>query len=168
MKKVIAVASGKGGVGKTSLALNLSIALSASGQRVSLLDADRGLANVNIMLGIQPQRNIFHMIYDSKRIADVAIDGPSGVKIIPGGNGVQELTRISSSVNSAANTLPSSRLQTGQPSGIGRDAFENSIRRFSSTEIDASSLPSSDGAMSRGVNFPESSSPNTVSTRNCF
>jgi len=94
MKKIVAIASGKGGVGKTSVALNLSIALQKLGFKVCLLDADLGLANVNIMLDAQPQLNLYHLLYDNKSLDDVMFDGPSGLKIIPGGSGIQELMSV--------------------------------------------------------------------------
>lgn len=95
---IIAVSSGKGGVGKTSVSLNLSISLSRLGKKVWLLDADMGLANINILLGVQPTMTLYHILFEGKTLEEVALDGPSGVKIIPGGSGVQELTKIDKSV----------------------------------------------------------------------
>jgi flagellar biosynthesis protein FlhG len=94
MKRVIAIASGKGGVGKTTVSLNLSIALARQGLKVCLMDADMGLANVNVMLGAQPELNLWHMMREDKTLDDVLLEGPSGLSIIPGGSGVQELTSL--------------------------------------------------------------------------
>jgi len=94
MKKIIAIASGKGGVGKTSVALNLSMALSQAGRKVCLLDADLGLANINILLGFQPQLTFYDMLYNDKTLDEVIFSGPLNVKIIPGGSGIQELTAV--------------------------------------------------------------------------
>lgn len=92
--RVIVVSSGKGGVGKSTLALNLSLSLSSLGQRVILMDADLGMANIDIMLGLVPKFNLYHMIRDQKTLKDIIINGPSGLKIIPGGSGMNELANL--------------------------------------------------------------------------
>jgi len=97
MKKIIAIASGKGGVGKTCVSLNLSLALSKPGAKVCLLDADLGLANINILLGFQPQLTFYDMLHNGKSLDEVMFDGPADVKIIPGGSGIQELTTVDES-----------------------------------------------------------------------
>lgn len=92
--RVIVISSGKGGVGKSTLALNLSLSLSALGQKVILMDADLGMANIDIMLGLMPKYNLYHMIRDQKPLRDIIINGPSGLKIIPGGSGMNELANL--------------------------------------------------------------------------
>lgn len=94
MKKIIAVASGQSGVGKTSVALNLAISLAKKGEKVCLLDADSGLNNTSMMLNLQPRFTLYHLLYADRGISEVIIKGPEGVGIIPGGNGIQELVRI--------------------------------------------------------------------------
>lgn len=92
--RVIVVTSGKGGVGKTNLALNLSIAMASQGTKVILFDADLGLANVDIILGLAPSFNLHHVIKNEKEIREILISGPKGLKIIPGGSGVFELANL--------------------------------------------------------------------------
>lgn len=94
LTRVITVTSGKGGVGKTSFAVNMAIALSEFKQRVILLDADMGLANVDVILGISPPYSLAHVIAGQKTIPEVMYDGPKGVKIIPGGSGMHELANL--------------------------------------------------------------------------
>ena len=94
--QVIAITSGKGGVGKTNLAVNIGIALSQMGRRVALLDADMGLANVDILLGIYPKFNLSHVLSGDKTLAEVIIDGPFGLKVIPGASGIQKMSELSS------------------------------------------------------------------------
>jgi len=93
--KVIAVASGKGGVGKTNITINLGIALALQGKEVLLLDADLGLANIDIMLGIQPKYNLLHVIDGSKTLQEIIVEGPAGLKIIPAASGIQKMTELS-------------------------------------------------------------------------
>lgn len=93
--KVIAITSGKGGVGKSNLAANLAIVLSRQGKRVVLFDADLGLANLDVILGITPKYNLTHVVNGEKSISDVLIEGPEGVKVIAGGSGVHELAQLS-------------------------------------------------------------------------
>lgn len=92
--QVIAIGSGKGGVGKSSISVNLGISLAKSGSRVCLLDADTGLANANILLGLTPQFSLEHVLYGAKPIEDVMLDGPHGLKIVPGAHGISECVSL--------------------------------------------------------------------------
>lgn len=92
--RVIAVTSGKGGVGKTSFSVNLAIQLKKMGKRVVILDADFGLSNVEVMLGIRPKYNLADLIYRDKSIEDIITPGPMGIGFISGGSGVQELVSL--------------------------------------------------------------------------
>jgi len=93
--KVIAVASGKGGVGKTNVTVNLGTALASQGKQVLLLDADLGLANIDVMLGLHPQYNLMHVINGSKTLEEIIVEGPHGLKIIPAASGVQKMAELS-------------------------------------------------------------------------
>lgn len=92
--RVITVASGKGGVGKTNLVVNLGIALAKQGLKVGILDADLGLANIDIVLGIVPPYNLVHVLRGEKAISDIMVPGPEGVKVFAGGSGVYELANV--------------------------------------------------------------------------
>jgi len=85
--RVIAITGGKGGVGKTSVSVNLSIALSRMGSNVCLLDGDTGLANINVMLGLYPAYTLEHLFTGERSIQDIVLDGPEGIQIIPGASG---------------------------------------------------------------------------------
>lgn len=93
--KVIAVTSGKGGVGKTHTCVNLGLSLVQKGRRVLLLDADLGLANINIMLGFKPSATLFDVLNGGASIKDVIVSHESGFDVIPAASGVPELTRLS-------------------------------------------------------------------------
>lgn len=93
--KVITVTSGKGGVGKTSLTVNLAVQLSRLGKRVVILDADFGLANIEIMLGIRPKFTLADLIYRGKKVEDIITEGPEHTGFISGGSGIQELVNLS-------------------------------------------------------------------------
>lgn len=92
--RVITVTSGKGGVGKTNITINLAIALSEMGLRVIILDADFGLSNVDILFGIIPKFSLVDVINNQKSIFEVLADGPNNIKFISGGSGVEELVRL--------------------------------------------------------------------------
>ncbi len=93
--KVIAVASGKGGVGKTNVTVNLGVALAQQGKQVLLMDADLGLANIDVMLGVHPQYNLLHVLDGSKTLQEIIVEGPAGMKIIPAASGIQKMAELS-------------------------------------------------------------------------
>lgn len=92
--RVISITSGKGGVGKTSVVTNLAYILSRFGKKVFVFDADIGLANVDVMLGLTPKYNIQHVLMGEKTLSDIIVDGPGGIKIFPASSGVQELAEL--------------------------------------------------------------------------
>lgn len=93
--RVITITSGKGGVGKTNIVLNLCVALSARKHRVFLLDADLGLANVDVLLGVTPTFTLEHLLNGEKTVNEILVEGPGGVKILPGSSGISELAEMS-------------------------------------------------------------------------
>ncbi len=93
--RVIAVTSGKGGVGKSTISINLATALAAAGSRVTLLDADLGLANIDVLLGLSATRTLANVIAGECGLRDVLLDGPAGVRIVPASSGVQRMAELS-------------------------------------------------------------------------
>ncbi len=92
--RCIAVTGGKGGVGKTNISINLATALSRRNNRVVLLDADLGLANIDVVLGLNPERNLSHVIDGQCSLEDILIEGPEGVKIVPASSGVKRMANL--------------------------------------------------------------------------
>ncbi len=107
--RVIAVTSGKGGVGKTNVSVNLAIAMAREGRRIMLLDADLGLANVDVLLGLPAGPNLSHVVDGEYSLEEVIINGPGDVKIVPASSGVQRMaeltTREHAGLINAFNTL---------------------------------------------------------------
>jgi len=92
--RVITISSGKGGVGKTNIAINLGIAFAEIGKRVIVMDADLGLANVNVILGIIPKYNLYHVLKNQKKLRDIIIDTEYGIQIIAGASGFSQLASL--------------------------------------------------------------------------
>lgn len=92
--KVLTITSGKGGVGKSNVTVNLAIALSDMGYRVVVIDADLGLANIDVMLGMMPKYSLLDVIKNDKSIIEILSKGPKNVKFISGGSGAEELVRL--------------------------------------------------------------------------
>lgn len=92
--QVIAVTGGKGGVGKSNVSVNLAIALAEMGRRVVVLDADLGLANIDVLLGITAKENITNVLKGEVSLRDVMVNGPGGIRIIPAASGTQEMASL--------------------------------------------------------------------------
>ncbi len=92
--RVIAVTSGKGGVGKTNVSVNLALGLALNGRETLLLDADLGLANVDVVLGLHPAYNLSHVISGERSLEEVILTGPSGLKIVPASSGVRTMADL--------------------------------------------------------------------------
>ncbi|MBF0226115.1 MAG: MinD/ParA family protein [Desulfobacterales bacterium] len=92
--RVISITSGKGGVGKTNITANLAIAFARIGKKVLILDGDLGLANIDIILGINSKYNISHVVNGEKELSEIIAEGPEGIKLIPAGSGFMNLTNL--------------------------------------------------------------------------
>ena len=92
--RILAFTSGKGGVGKTIFAVNMGIRLSEMGRKVLVLDGDLGLGNVCISMGLEPSGGLEDVLFSGKPVSEIMVTGPAGLSIIPGGSGVEELTRL--------------------------------------------------------------------------
>ena len=93
--RVIAITSGKGGVGKTNIVANLGYMFSKLGKQVLIFDADLGLANLDVLLGLAPKFNLSHVITGTRSIEDIIVEGPGNMRILPASSGIQELTQLS-------------------------------------------------------------------------
>ena len=92
--RVIAVSGGKGGIGKTNVSVNLSIALAKLGRRVVLLDADLGLANVDVLLGLEAEKTLADVLEGDCSLMDIMVEGPEGVKIVPAASGIRSMVEL--------------------------------------------------------------------------
>jgi flagellar biosynthesis protein FlhG len=93
--RVIAVTGGKGGVGKTNVSVNLGVAMAELGRRVMLLDADLGLANIDVVLGLHASRNLSHVMSGECSLEEVIVEGPKGMRVVPGASGLQRMAELS-------------------------------------------------------------------------
>lgn len=94
MTRVVAITSGKGGVGKTAVVANIAIALAKQGKKILVIDADLGLANIDVVLGLSPEYNLNHFFKGERSLEEIMVEGPCGIKVLPAGSGVQQYTRL--------------------------------------------------------------------------
>ncbi len=92
--RILAVTSGKGGVGKTNVVVNLALSLAKTGKRVMILDADLGLANIDVLMGLVPKFTLYDVLRGEKLLDDIILTGPYDLKVLPGGSGIQELANL--------------------------------------------------------------------------
>jgi len=92
--RVIAVTSGKGGVGKTNVSVNLALALCNQGKNVSIMDADLGLGNIDVLLGLHPSYNLSHVIAGERTLEEIMVQGPEGLTVIPASSGTKSMAEL--------------------------------------------------------------------------
>ena len=97
--RVIAVTSGKGGVGKSNVTVNLAVTLAQSGEKVMVMDADLGLANIDVLLGLNPGLNLSHVINGECSLEETIIEGPAGIKIVPASSGIAAMSDLTPAQN---------------------------------------------------------------------
>jgi len=97
--RVLAVTSGKGGVGKTNVSINLGMALLARGHRVMLMDADLGLANIDVLLGLRPERNLAHVMNGECELEDILLEAAGGLIVVPAASGIKRMAEMSAAEN---------------------------------------------------------------------
>ena len=95
--QIVGIASGKGGVGKTTISANLAVTLASRGKKVILFDADLGLANAQLALGCKAPYNFSHVLSGQKTLKELIVDGPAGVQLVPGASGIQHLASLNKS-----------------------------------------------------------------------
>ena len=93
--RVITITSGKGGVGKSNLTVNLALSFAKRGKRVVIFDADFGFANVDILLGLVPHHNMYHVVRGEKKLSEIILAGPLGIRLVPGSTGLLEMAHLS-------------------------------------------------------------------------
>lgn len=93
--RVIAVTSGKGGVGKTNVTANLAYVLAKMNRKVMVMDADMGLANIDLILGLTPQYNLYHLLKGEKTLKEIIVSGPGGMMVLPASSGIEEMAELS-------------------------------------------------------------------------
>jgi flagellar biosynthesis protein FlhG len=135
--KVISITSGKGGVGKTNISVNLGLSLSQKGKKVLIIDADLGLANVNVLFNLKVNKTINDLIEGNSTINDILIEGPGGIKILPASSGIFSMSQIDDSgqhillshLSSLSDLFDYILIDTG--AGIGKNVlFFNSISHY--------------------------------------
>jgi len=94
LTRVVAITSGKGGVGKTAVVANMAIAMARQGKKILVIDADLGLANIDVVLGLSPEYNLNHFFKGDRTLEEIMVEGPYGIKVLPAGSGVQQYTRL--------------------------------------------------------------------------
>lgn len=125
--RVIAVTSGKGGVGKTNVSVNLATAMASMGKEVLLMDADLGLANVDVVLGLQTRANLSHVIEGERKLEEILVEGPRGIHVIPGASGVSKMAALTPIEHAgliqafSELTLPLDALIVDTPAGISSE-----------------------------------------------
>jgi flagellar biosynthesis protein FlhG len=95
LRRITAITGGKGGVGKSNVALNLTLALAELGESVGLMDADFGLANIDVLLGIKPKFNVGHVLSGQKNFSEIVMDAPGNIKLVPAASGFKNMAKLS-------------------------------------------------------------------------
>lgn len=93
--RAIAVTGGKGGVGKTNVSVNLAVAMAEAGRKVMLLDADLGLANIDVVLGLHPKFDLSDVLRGERALEEILVEGPSGIRVVPGASGIKDMAELS-------------------------------------------------------------------------